>query len=889
MSSFVRQTAKPLCLISVSLLVYGCASQAPVNATQETQERVRIAASNMQDAIVIDCQLPGKLIALGAQRQYLSPGQLKRLTAIDCRTRGGEYSLGDLSGGTLSLSRWLPLAQQGDPEAQYYVARIYANGMSGVPVDYAQAADWYAKAAKQKFAPAMQELGYLYESGLGVTQDRLLALNLQRQASGLGDELDYAWKLTATKEEAAQQSAALSQQLEASNAELSTLRSQLGQTRDGLVRSRNNLARAESAVITLGAQLKAQQSQGAGGAEKIKELEAKLSTQENELVAARTAADKLRSDLSVQQAELESRLQKSQATSLELNEVLATRQNEAISLRALLAQSEQRLLRSQQALSDLRLDYRRQVEQLAAERDEMDQARSKANNNDAAALLATKQHELDLQTLRAQALDSELGKLRAMQPEQVEAQNVALRAAIADLQAKYRDQLKQLQGAKDELAAIRAKTQSEQAALFVKMSDQLAVRAADLVVKQRRIESLEQDTTALKGELARLRDQQSKDHDVNMGESERARLALQAAEQKLSEQRDQLDKLKTEAATERAALIAERNALQQQMLEGQKASLRDIDALKLQIQARQAAISAKDEHIAALEKSLSEQTRVAVNLPLPTRDPYAHAAVKSSKVAMPAVSATYYALVIGNSNYRNMVMLATPTKDAQSVAALLEQQYAFQVKLLLDASSDQIMRSLDKYSIDLKENDRLLIYYAGHGGTRVGPPERAFWLGVDADEQTKAGWISAEDVGDKIKQIAARHVLLVSDSCFSASITHPTTTIIRRDLNEQRFQIQWNRRARMVLTSGQNSPVVDVSEDGNHSLFARSFLAVLRQNNDVMSGEMLSYELGSRMQPEAARMGLTQIPTYTSLQDSNHDYGDFFFLPAANQERVAAL
>jgi hypothetical protein len=82
---------------------------------------------------------------------------------------------------------------------------------------------------------------------------------------------------------------------------------------------------------------------------------------------------------------------------------------------------------------------------------------------------------------------------------------------------------------------------------------------------------------------------------------------------------------------------------------------------------------------------------------------------------------------------------------------------------------------------------------------------------------------------------------------------------------------------------------VDSSGDRNHSLFAQAFLAVLRDNDSVMSGEMLSYELSGRMQVEAARMGLKQTPTYTSLQDSNHDYGDFFFLPAAAPARVASL
>jgi TPR repeat protein len=173
-------------------LVVLCAS---AQESAETEERIRIAAANMEDALVVDCQLPGKLRRLGGTRNYLTPGRLIRESAIVCRTRGGEYTLGDLASGTLSLQRWMVPANEGDAEAQYYVARIYANGMDNVDINYAEAARWYQMAADQGFAEAKQELGYLYERGLGVPRDELKALNLQREASGLGEQLDYAYKI----------------------------------------------------------------------------------------------------------------------------------------------------------------------------------------------------------------------------------------------------------------------------------------------------------------------------------------------------------------------------------------------------------------------------------------------------------------------------------------------------------------------------------------------------------------------------------------------------------------------------------------------------------------------------------------------------------------------
>jgi hypothetical protein len=59
-----------------------------------------------------------------------------------------------------------------------------------------------------------------------------------------------------------------------------------------------------------------------------------------------------------------------------------------------------------------------------------------------------------------------------------------------------------------------------------------------------------------------------------------------------------------------------------------------------------------------------------------------------------------------------------------------------------------------------------------------------------------------------------------------------------------------------------------------------------------MSGEMLSYELNGRMLAQPVRVGKDgqrQTPTYSSLQDANHDVGDFFFVPAAGPAKVASL
>src|SRR5208283_2803017 len=79
-------------------------------------------------------------------------------------------------------------AVQGDPRAEYFLARHYADG-KGVPRDYAQAAEHFRKSAEQGYAPAQTGLGSCYALGQGVKQDYAEALRWYRKAAAQGDSL----------------------------------------------------------------------------------------------------------------------------------------------------------------------------------------------------------------------------------------------------------------------------------------------------------------------------------------------------------------------------------------------------------------------------------------------------------------------------------------------------------------------------------------------------------------------------------------------------------------------------------------------------------------------------------------------------------------------------
>jgi hypothetical protein len=85
-----------------------------------------------------------------------------------------------------AANEYRPLAERGDPEAQYRIGRMYEFG-NGYPKDQAQGIAWIRKAAAQNHADALQELGVIYATGDGVKQDDVQAVAWFRKAADLGE------------------------------------------------------------------------------------------------------------------------------------------------------------------------------------------------------------------------------------------------------------------------------------------------------------------------------------------------------------------------------------------------------------------------------------------------------------------------------------------------------------------------------------------------------------------------------------------------------------------------------------------------------------------------------------------------------------------------------
>ena len=114
-----------------------------------------------------------------------------------------------------AASIWRPLAEEGDPKAQFNLGLLHETGR-GVAEDPAEAATWYGRAARQGVTQAQLNLAALHQTGRGVTQDPAEALYWLEVAARLGED--------AAREQAAASAAELAPLLEDAEAEAARAR-----------------------------------------------------------------------------------------------------------------------------------------------------------------------------------------------------------------------------------------------------------------------------------------------------------------------------------------------------------------------------------------------------------------------------------------------------------------------------------------------------------------------------------------------------------------------------------------------------------------------------------------------------------------------------------------
>jgi uncharacterized protein len=240
-----------------------------------------------------------------------------------------------------------------------------------------------------------------------------------------------------------------------------------------------------------------------------------------------------------------------------------------------------------------------------------------------------------------------------------------------------------------------------------------------------------------------------------------------------------------------------------------------------------------------------------------------------------ALHGKYYALLIGINAYGDPVpQLHTAVGDAKAVADVLSARYGFEVKTLLDgdATREHIFAAITHYEVALSPDDSLLIYYAGHGFENK-TANKSYWLPVDANSMMSSNRISSDDLTTEMATLRARHVLLISDSCYSGGLSRAFDDPMLSKGQDAFLLKMLQGRSRNLMASGGEEPVDDGGPEG-HSIFAYAVLKALQgEEQSVFTASDMFYGYVQRRVAGSS----AQMPHYMPIRNSGDENGDFVF------------
>ncbi len=198
------------------------------------------------------------------------------------------------------------------------------------------------------------------------------------------------------------------------------------------------------------------------------------------------------------------------------------------------------------------------------------------------------------------------------------------------------------------------------------------------------------------------------------------------------------------------------------------------------------------------------------------------------------VTGNQWLFVIGVDTYIHWPRLNTAVSDAKSVKDVLLSRYYLDKEHLIELYDEQatrknILSKLRFLAKNVRQDDSLVIFYAGHGHldaiTKTGS-----WIPVESGTKDVSAWISNHDIKNylRVDVIKAKHILLISDSCFSGDffighrgkLPEVTDEVIKR---------AYRLTSRQAITSGGLEPVSDEGF-GRNSIFSHFLVKTLKEN-----------------------------------------------------------
>jgi peptidoglycan/xylan/chitin deacetylase (PgdA/CDA1 family)/uncharacterized caspase-like protein len=245
-----------------------------------------------------------------------------------------------------------------------------------------------------------------------------------------------------------------------------------------------------------------------------------------------------------------------------------------------------------------------------------------------------------------------------------------------------------------------------------------------------------------------------------------------------------------------------------------------------------------------------------------------------------------WALVVGIDDYVKWPKLQYAARDADAVRQSLLQEFGFQEDHVFTLKDREATRAAILGTLherlgqrSLQRDDRVFVFFAGHGVTRKLSSGRdlGYIVPADSDPQNySTDAIPMTELQIIAEALPAKHVLFVMDSCYSG-------LGLTRGGGSQNFLKENARRVgRQMLTAGGADQLVSDDGPGGHSIFTWTLLQGLAGKADLNGdGFITATELGVYVAPTVSSVS-KQTPAFGSLPGS--EGGEFVFeLPAETE------
>jgi len=246
-----------------------------------------------------------------------------------------------------------------------------------------------------------------------------------------------------------------------------------------------------------------------------------------------------------------------------------------------------------------------------------------------------------------------------------------------------------------------------------------------------------------------------------------------------------------------------------------------------------------------------------------------------------------WAVIIGINAYKTWPKLSYAVNDARAVRDTLVRKYGFaadHITTLLDgeATREAILAALGDSLADSKKvarDDRVLVFFAGHGVTRKLPSGKSqgYIVPVDAAlHNYQSQSISMTNFQDASDAIPAKHLFFVMDACYSGlALTRAGGGARSGDRRQYLMEIT-RRSAREVLTAGGGDEQVADNGPNGHSIFTWTLLQGLEGRADLDNdGAITATELAAYVAPGVSSLS-RQTPAFGHMAGS--EGGEFVFV-----------